>query len=86
MEKNPVKFRLVSTGKYVFAELDGKTIGSGITDLCFKAKNEDGVLKNQLELKIDLDCFEFLPDGAFDERYQKYQEATGKAEASTDAD
>jgi hypothetical protein len=40
MEKNPIKFRLISTGRYVFAELGGKTIGPGITDLHFNAKDE----------------------------------------------
>lgn len=59
MEKNPIKFRLISTGRYVFAELDGKTIGPGITDLHFNAKDESGGLKNQLNLSIDLDAFEF---------------------------
>ena len=75
MEKNPIKFRLISTGRYVFAELDGKTIGPGITDLHFNAKDESGGLKNQLNLSIDLDALEFLPDGSFDEKYEKYQEA-----------
>lgn len=79
MEKNPIKFRLMSTGKYVFVELDGKTLGPGITDLCFRTRDENGELKNQLELKVDLESFEFLPDGTFDEKYKKYQEVTGRA-------
>ena len=82
MEKNPVKFRLMSTGRYIFAELDGKTLGPGITDLSFSATDEGGSLNNQLNLRINLSAFEFLPDGAFDEKYKKYQEATAGTEAS----
>lgn len=81
MENNMVKFRLMSTGKYIYSEIDGKTIGPGISNLHFDAKDEKGNLRNRLTLEIDLDAFEFLPDGAFDEKYAKYQKATAETVA-----
>lgn len=80
--KNPIKFRLMSTGKFVFAELDGKTIGPGVCDIQFNARDEEGSLHNQLKLSIDLNGFEFLPDGTFDENYKKYSEIADKTASS----
>jgi len=70
MEKNKAKICIISTGKRTYVELDGKTIGTGVRELKYSTHDEDGNMKGQLELKINLDEFEFMDDDKFDKAYQ----------------
>ena len=59
------KLRILCTGENTLVELNGKTIGRGIKEITFShdTDNQDGP---KIGLKIDLDVFEFMPDGYFD--------------------
>lgn len=73
-------FRLLSTERATIAELDGKTIGKGVTGIrfaCDKEQKEQGI---ELNLSIDLSVFKFMPDGYFDEFSEKISEADEKGE------
>lgn len=78
------KFCLISTGTYCYAELDGKTIGEGMKELKFCTHDENGEMRNQLELKIDLKDFHFMEDDKFDEAYQKLHETVDETASDED--
>lgn len=72
---NMNKFRLISTGRNTYMELDGKSMAKGITSVKFEQVAHETI---HLTLDIDLKEFEFLPNGKFDEmeRQLKSVEAT----------
>lgn len=53
------KFALVQIGKTTNVFIDGKYITNGIEDLTYHARNENGELCPNLELKIDVQNFSF---------------------------
>ena len=68
------KFRMFTDGNATYAELGGKTIGKGVVSVGFThdAKAAD---KPNLLLELDLDDFEFMPDGYFDEAQKAFNDA-----------
>lgn len=59
-----VKFCLVCDGSHTYAELDGKSIGTGVESVSFEhIAGEDA----SVNLKLNMKEFEFMPDGYFDE-------------------
>lgn len=68
-------FRLLSTERVVIAELDGKTIGKGVTGIGFSYDTENKGKGIELNLSVDLRTFEFMPNGYFDEFEEKLSEA-----------
>lgn len=69
------KFRMLTDGYHTYAELDGKSIGRGIYSVKYTHDLTEGSEKTKphLVLEIDLDEFEFMPDGYFDEAQKKLQ-------------
>ena len=65
------KLRLLDTGTGTYLELDGKTLGEGIT---FVSYNKVGREPATLNIGIDLKDFKFMPDGKFDEAEKKLKE------------
>lgn len=59
------KFRFVTDGFRTVVELDGKTIGKGITKVEFLHEAGENA---KMKLDIDLHDFRFLPDGEYDKR------------------
>lgn len=61
---NP-KLRILCTGTKTLVELDGKTICRGVDAVAFyhDTDNQGGA---KVSLRVDLDAFEFMPDGYFD--------------------
>lgn len=53
------KFALVQIGKTTNVFIDGKYITDGIEDLTYHARNENGELCPNLELKINVQNFSF---------------------------
>lgn len=66
------KLRILSTGKYSFLELNGKSMGKGVTSFSF---SHEGSGDATLTLTLDLNTFEFMQDGTFDEASRKFIEA-----------
>ena len=61
---NP-KLRILCTGEKTLVELNGKTICRGIEAITF-SHDTDNQDDPKIGLRIDLDAFEFMPDGYFD--------------------
>ena len=59
------KFRFATDGLTTVAELDGKTIGTGIQNLEYY---HEGGEHARLKLELDLNEFRFLPDGEYEKR------------------
>lgn len=59
------KLRVLCTGSKTLVELNGKTICQGIEKIVFSHDAEDQDYP-KIDLRIDLDAFEFMPDGYFD--------------------
>lgn len=70
-------FRFATDGYATVAELDGKTIGTGIRNLEYY---HEGGEHAKLKMELDLHDFQFLPDGEFDERFKKAKPAVPAAE------
>ncbi len=68
-------FKLADTGKYAYIELDGKTLGPGVTGVEYKKEGKEGA---KLTLNIDITDFRFLPDGQFDEHEKIVDEIKSK--------
>lgn len=68
------KFRMFTDGHATYAELGGKTIGKGVVSVGFSHTPMAGEKPN-LILELDLDDFEFMPDGYFDEAQKAFNEA-----------
>lgn len=63
MRETNAKFKLLDDGRGAFLELDGKSMGEGVTSISYtKAGRESATL----HLEIDVEKFKFLPDGYFD--------------------
>lgn len=58
------KFRLVCDGSHTYAELGGKSIGTGVEGVSFEHVSGKDISVN---LKLNMKEFEFMPDGYFDE-------------------
>lgn len=67
------KFRMVCDGEHSYIELDGKTIGRGVVAVNF-SYDPDRMDDPELELRINLQDFRFMPDGYFDEVERKLLE------------
>lgn len=53
------RFAIVQVGKFSYVFLDGRLISSGIKDITYYAKNENGNLEPTIDMKIDLQDFSF---------------------------
>lgn len=60
------KLRLITNGKHTFIELGGKTIGRGIEGFHL-SQNMRYEKEPILDLRINLNQFEYMPDGYFEE-------------------
>lgn len=90
MEQKFNKFRLMSMGNVTYMELDGKTIGEGVVSVSYEhnATQERDTITGKLKqkvsptvkLEINVDQFQFMPDGHFDEVERKF---FGKEEPPT---
>lgn len=63
-------FKMFSVGHLTCAELDGKGLGNGVKRIEF-CRDISGNPTNEIELRIDLDEFRFMPDGWYDDMYEK---------------
>lgn len=65
------KFRLLDDGRGTYLELDGKTIGKGVTSISY---NKAGREPATLNIGINVQDFEFDSDGHFDEVEKRLKE------------
>ena len=79
---NP-KLRILCTGEKTLVELNGKTICRGIEAITF-SHDTDNQDDPKIGLRIDLDAFEFMPDGYFDLAARDWQKKTRPKILSTD--
>lgn len=68
--------RIATNGHTSCIEIDGKTLGNGVEGFSFV--HPDNGSCPEMELKLNVRSFSFMPDGAFDE-YEKrmMQESSG---------
>ena len=72
------KFRFATDGFRTVVELDGATIGDGVSKVEF---SHEAGMNAKLKLEIDVYDFHFLPDGEFD---KKESVLMGRARQNTD--
>lgn len=60
------KLRVITNGKHTFIELGGKTIGRGIEEFHL-SQNMRCEKDPMLDLRINLNQFEYMPDGYFED-------------------
>ena len=53
------RFAIVQVGEFSYVFLDGRLISSGIKDITYHAKNENGKLEPTIDMKINLQDFSF---------------------------
>lgn len=65
------KFCLVCDGKHTYMKLGGKSIGKGIEAVSFDHVAGESARVN---LKLNMEEFDFMPGGYFDEASEKMRE------------